>query len=593
MSDHRRAQTLAAWGIGPRARGRPARRAARRRASPARRCRPHRHRSRERCRAPRCGLRVRSAGRRGTRPRRHRVPLGAGGGDRDGALVHAIDFDDTHGGGLVHATAVVLPQRSPSGSTPARADSTCSSPRCSATRSSAGSRWPRHGFHARGLHATQVAACSRPRPSSRRRRLRRRHHGQRARHRRQQRGRPARVPDHRRLDQAAPPGQRLDQRPARRAPRGVPARPARRRCSRDRTASTPRCRARPPTSTRITGQLGERWETTRIGIKPYPSCQLMHVSLDATRQLLDRDPVARRRRANRRARPPGQRADGVRAGRPQGRAAHVLRREVLAAVERRRAHRRRRHRRRHLRPRLGAASRGRRALGEGPHRPHRRLAAEGVVAADAPGRVEITLTDGTVLVGEVARSAGGPDNPLSDDALLAKFHANFGGESAVDPRARRAACSVSPTRTDLVRIHDLAAEIVAALSPSAPADTDPKREPAAMSFTAIEPESFPWYDYKGYTFSLGLQHGDSAINSGHSASAFDPELGKPASRAAWASRPRPPTRSRQRSSPPPAARSPTSRASSRTSPSRGCRTTRRRRRCAASCSATTRPSSTP
>ena len=44
-----------------------------------------------------------------------------------------------------------------------------------------------------------------------------------------------------------------------------------------------------------------------------------------------------------------------------------------------------------------------------------------------------------------------------------------------------------------------------------------------MSFTAIEPESFPWYDYKGYTFSLGLQHGDSAINSGHSGSAFDPE----------------------------------------------------------------------
>ena len=49
-----------------------------------------------------------------------------------------------------------------------------------------------------------------------------------------------------------------------------------------------------------------------------------------------------------------------------------------------------------------------------------------------------------------------------------------------------------------------------------------------MSFTAIEPESFPWYDYKGYTFSLGLKHGDSSINSGHSGSAFDPELGKAA-----------------------------------------------------------------
>jgi enamine deaminase RidA (YjgF/YER057c/UK114 family) len=47
-----------------------------------------------------------------------------------------------------------------------------------------------------------------------------------------------------------------------------------------------------------------------------------------------------------------------------------------------------------------------------------------------------------------------------------------------------------------------------------------------MSFRAIEPASFPWYDYKGYTFSLGLVDGDSVINSGHSGSAFDPELGK-------------------------------------------------------------------
>jgi enamine deaminase RidA (YjgF/YER057c/UK114 family) len=47
-------------------------------------------------------------------------------------------------------------------------------------------------------------------------------------------------------------------------------------------------------------------------------------------------------------------------------------------------------------------------------------------------------------------------------------------------------------------------------------------------FTAIEPASFPWYDYQGYTFSLGLKHGDSAIHSGHSGSAFDPEKGKAA-----------------------------------------------------------------
>jgi enamine deaminase RidA (YjgF/YER057c/UK114 family) len=46
-------------------------------------------------------------------------------------------------------------------------------------------------------------------------------------------------------------------------------------------------------------------------------------------------------------------------------------------------------------------------------------------------------------------------------------------------------------------------------------------------FTAIEPAEFPWYDYQGYTFSLGLALDGHAINSGHSGSAFDPAKGKP------------------------------------------------------------------
>jgi enamine deaminase RidA (YjgF/YER057c/UK114 family) len=51
-----------------------------------------------------------------------------------------------------------------------------------------------------------------------------------------------------------------------------------------------------------------------------------------------------------------------------------------------------------------------------------------------------------------------------------------------------------------------------------------------MTMKAITPASFPWYDYEGYTFSLGLQDdatGD-VLGSGHSGSAFDKELGKPA-----------------------------------------------------------------
>ena len=46
-------------------------------------------------------------------------------------------------------------------------------------------------------------------------------------------------------------------------------------------------------------------------------------------------------------------------------------------------------------------------------------------------------------------------------------------------------------------------------------------------FQAIEPTDFPWYDYHGYTFSLGLSIDGHAVNSGHSGSAFDPVRGKP------------------------------------------------------------------
>lgn len=45
-------------------------------------------------------------------------------------------------------------------------------------------------------------------------------------------------------------------------------------------------------------------------------------------------------------------------------------------------------------------------------------------------------------------------------------------------------------------------------------------------FTAIEPKNFPWFKYEGYTFSLGLLHGEQAYLSGHSASEYDPESSK-------------------------------------------------------------------
>ena len=49
------------------------------------------------------------------------------------------------------------------------------------------------------------------------------------------------------------------------------------------------------------------------------------------------------------------------------------------------------------------------------------------MAADAAGHVVVRMRDGSVLEGRVARSAGGPESPLSDDDLLAKFLSNSGG----------------------------------------------------------------------------------------------------------------------------------------------------------------------
>ena len=43
-----------------------------------------------------------------------------------------------------------------------------------------------------------------------------------------------------------------------------------------------------------------------------------------------------------------------------------------------------------------------------------------------------------------------------------------------------------------------------------------------MTFTAIKPASFPWFDYSRYSFSLGLKTGTGAYLSGHTASEHDP-----------------------------------------------------------------------
>jgi enamine deaminase RidA (YjgF/YER057c/UK114 family) len=44
-----------------------------------------------------------------------------------------------------------------------------------------------------------------------------------------------------------------------------------------------------------------------------------------------------------------------------------------------------------------------------------------------------------------------------------------------------------------------------------------------MQKHVLEPQNFPWFDYKRYSFSLGLAAGENCYLSGHTASTYDPE----------------------------------------------------------------------
>ena len=81
----------------------------------------------------------------------------------NGTLVHALDFDDTHAGGLVHATAVVLPAAFAVGEQVGAAGWQILEAAVVgyevACRVAAAAP---HAFHAGGLHATMVAGSSPP-----------------------------------------------------------------------------------------------------------------------------------------------------------------------------------------------------------------------------------------------------------------------------------------------------------------------------------------------------------------------------------------------------------------------------------------------
>ncbi|GAA4368152.1 MmgE/PrpD family protein [Nocardioides caricicola] len=210
-----------------------------------------------------------------------------------GTLVHALDFDDTHAGGLVHATAVVLPAVLAVGEqVGADADEALVAAVVGFEAVCRIAGAAPHAFHGRGLHATM--ACGVFSSALVAARLMK-------------------------LDQAttvdalgiagssagglleflATGSSTKQLHPGLASQAGIIA------------ARLAAAGANGPDSViegdrglyaaladghadagLVTADLGVRWETTRITLKPYPACQLMHAALDAGRQVLPLDPAA-------------------------------------------------------------------------------------------------------------------------------------------------------------------------------------------------------------------------------------------------------------------------------------------------------------
>ena len=47
-----------------------------------------------------------------------------------------------------------------------------------------------------------------------------------------------------------------------------------------------------------------------------------------------------------------------------------------------------------------------------------------------------------------------------------------------------------------------------------------------MKSAAVQPKHFPWFDYSRYSFSLGIDAGAHVYLSGHTASEYDPDIGR-------------------------------------------------------------------
>ncbi len=344
----------------------------------------------------------------------------------NGTLVHALDFDDTHAGGLVHATSAVLPTLLAVGEEVGASGEECLLAAVAgyeAVCRIAGAA--PHAFHARGLHATSVAGVFASALVA------------------------ARLMglDHKTtvdalgiagsqaaglLEFLATGSSTKQLHPglagqsgiiaARLAEAGADGPASVLEGERGLYAALADAR---PGAAAVTQGLGERWEATQITIKPYPSCQLMHAALDAVRAVL---------------------ADLPGSVGPTDIASvavdiHPDSADIVCLPRRDKVAPRTVYDAKFSLPWSVAAlvidgavdlntyvedDLGRQDLLDLAQRVEVRVVHFPGVAADAPGRAEITLADGRVLGGGVPRSAGGPNRPLDDQAFRAKLVGTVG-----------------------------------------------------------------------------------------------------------------------------------------------------------------------
>ncbi|MEU5882490.1 MmgE/PrpD family protein [Spirillospora sp. NPDC047279] len=333
-----------------------------------------------------------------------------------GVLVHALDFDDTHAGGLVHATAPVLPVALKEG---ARLGATGAEVLTALvagleTVCRLGAAAP-HAFHARGLHATAVCGVfAAALTAARLRRL------------------PAEQAVHALGIAGSRAGGLLEflggGASTKQLHAGFAARDGAQAAALAAAGATGPATVfegeygvyraltgwRPAPGDVLAG-LGDRWETSQITIKPYPACQLMHAQLDAARRLHgapgrveeiiaevhpDAAPIV--------CGPGKDRPRGpyeAKFSLPWSVAAMVLDGEVTVETY---------------------AGTGRPDVAELAARVRHEVVGFGGVAADQPGRLHARLADGGRVSAEVRRSRGGPGDPGIDATVRAKALANLG-----------------------------------------------------------------------------------------------------------------------------------------------------------------------